>query len=166
VFYCLQTGKKKTLSRPNDRAHSNCSWILRQCNYDSFFSLKYLNSTTLEKYLLTAFCVLSAFFMLFTRHQHTVPLLYNSVQTNFLTNSEYVFSWMKNCLLGISPASEHYKPTFRNSVSVPSSAGGEVWGQVGFWLYIYGKRSSSGWWSGPIRGGDGVSGSRGSGSKK
>ena len=33
---------------------------------------------------------------------------------------------MKNCLLGISPASEHYKPTFRNSVSVPSSAGGEV----------------------------------------
>ena len=33
---------------------------------------------------------------------------------------------VKNCLLGISPASEHYKPTFRNSVSVPSSAGGEV----------------------------------------
>jgi len=33
---------------------------------------------------------------------------------------------MKNCLLGISPASENYKPTFRNSVSVPSSAGGEV----------------------------------------
>ena len=32
---------------------------------------------------------------------------------------------LKNCLLGISPASEHYKPTFRNSVSVPSSAGAE-----------------------------------------
>ena len=64
-------------------------------------------------------------------------------------------------LLGISPASEVYKPTFRNSVSVPSSCasrnntgllvGGKYTGteireraneEVGL---IWGRRSGSGW---------------------
>jgi hypothetical protein len=35
------------------------------------------------------------------------------------------------CLLGISPASEYYKPTFRNSLSVPSSIGaGSIFNQL------------------------------------
>ena len=67
---------------------------------------------------------------------------------------------MKNCLLGISPASEHYKPTFRNSVSVPSSAGGEVyifaslfpeWFSHIFALYTHVCNVSTGFWWGNLR---------------
>jgi hypothetical protein len=32
---------------------------------------------------------------------------------------------LRDCLLGISPESEYQKPTFRNTVSVPSSTGDE-----------------------------------------